>query len=87
MKIIICGAGQVGWQIARQLSSERHDVVLIDQDERLIQQANDALDVQGIVGHASHAQAPDQFPTAPVPAAEKLLARIGWDSDSTVAYP
>ena len=35
-----------------------------------------------IVGHASHAQAPGQFPTAPVPAAEKLLARIGWDKDS-----
>ncbi|WP_420704409.1 acetyl-CoA C-acyltransferase [Paracoccus marcusii] len=38
--------------------------------------------VARIVGHASHAQAPGQFPTAPVPAAEKLLARIGWDSDS-----
>lgn len=35
-----------------------------------------------IVGHASHAQAPGQFPTAPVPAAEKLLARIGWDRDN-----
>ncbi|TJZ85189.1 acetyl-CoA C-acyltransferase [Paracoccus hibiscisoli] len=35
-----------------------------------------------IVGYASHAQAPGQFPTAPVPAAEKLLARIGWDKDS-----
>ena len=35
-----------------------------------------------IVGHASHAQAPGQFPTAPVPAAEKLLARLGWDRDS-----
>ena len=35
-----------------------------------------------IVGHASHAQAPGQFPTAPVPAAEALLARIGWDRDS-----
>ena len=54
MRIIICGAGQVGWQIARQLSRERHDIVLIDRDERLIQQANDALDVQGITGHASH---------------------------------
>mgnify|MGYP001627119485 FL=1 len=38
--------------------------------------------VARIVGHASHAQAPGQFPTAPVPAAEKLLARIGWDKDS-----
>ncbi len=31
-----------------------------------------------IVGHASHAQAPGLFTTAPVPAAEKLLAKIGW---------
>jgi acetyl-CoA C-acetyltransferase len=34
-----------------------------------------------IVGHASHAQAPGWFTTAPVPAAQKLLARIGWDVD------
>lgn len=32
-----------------------------------------------VVGHASHAQAPGLFTTAPVPAAQKLLARIGWD--------
>jgi acetyl-CoA C-acetyltransferase len=31
-----------------------------------------------IVGHASHAQAPGLFTTAPVPAAQKLLDRIGW---------
>lgn len=31
-----------------------------------------------IVGHASHAQAPAWFTTAPIPAAQKLLARIGW---------
>lgn len=35
-----------------------------------------------IMGHASHAQAPGDFPTAPVPAAEKLLARIGWTRDN-----
>ncbi|MCF3594792.1 acetyl-CoA C-acyltransferase [Rhodobacteraceae bacterium LMO-12] len=32
-----------------------------------------------ILGHASHAQAPAMFPTAPVPAAQKLLERLGWD--------
>ncbi|WP_112873495.1 thiolase family protein [Paracoccus endophyticus] len=32
-----------------------------------------------IVGHAGHAQAPADFPTAPVPAAEKLLDKLGWD--------
>ncbi|MGY6410942.1 MAG: thiolase family protein [Alkalilacustris sp.] len=31
-----------------------------------------------LLGHASHAQAPADFPTAPVPATEKLLARLGW---------
>ena len=31
-----------------------------------------------ILGHASHAQAPGWFTTAPVPAAQKLLERIGW---------
>ena len=31
-----------------------------------------------ILGHASHAQAPADFPTAPVPAARKLLDRLGW---------
>jgi acetyl-CoA C-acetyltransferase len=31
-----------------------------------------------ILGHASHAQAPADFPTAPVPAARKLLSRLGW---------
>ncbi len=32
-----------------------------------------------ILGHASHAQAPGWFTTAPVPAAQKLLAKIGWE--------
>ena len=31
-----------------------------------------------ILGHASHAQAPKDFPTAPIPAARRLLDRIGW---------
>jgi acetyl-CoA C-acetyltransferase len=34
-----------------------------------------------ILGHASHAQAPGLFTTAPVPAAQKLLDRLGWTKD------
>lgn len=34
-----------------------------------------------ICGHASHAQEPGWFTTAPVPAAQKLLAKIGWSTD------
>ncbi|THD76590.1 acetyl-CoA C-acyltransferase [Thalassobius vesicularis] len=50
----------------------------------LVLASQDAAESRGmnirarILGHASHAQAPAQFPTAPVPAARKLLERLGW---------
>jgi acetyl-CoA C-acetyltransferase len=50
----------------------------------LVLASQDAAEAQGlsirahIIGHASHAQAPGLFTTAPVPAAQKLLQRIGW---------
>ncbi len=34
-----------------------------------------------ILGHASHAHAPALFPTAPVPATQKLLSKLGWTTD------
>jgi acetyl-CoA C-acetyltransferase len=51
----------------------------------LVLASAEAAEAQGlqvrarIVGHASHAQAPGLFTTAPIPAAQKLLERIGWD--------
>ena len=54
MKVIICGAGQVGWQIARHLSGERNDVTVIDNDPELIRRATNTLDVQGVTGFASY---------------------------------
>lgn len=53
MKIIVCGAGQVGFNIAKQLSEQGSDVTVIDQSSELIRKISDSLDVQGIVGHAS----------------------------------
>lgn len=54
MKVIICGAGQVGWQIARHLSGERNDVTVVDHDIELVRRATDTLDVQGVAGFASY---------------------------------
>ncbi|MDP1668296.1 Trk system potassium transporter TrkA [Phaeovulum sp.] len=54
MKVIICGAGQVGWQIARHLAGERNDVTVVDVSAELVRRATDALDVQGVVGYASY---------------------------------
>jgi len=53
----------------------------------LVLASHDAAKAQGlavrarILGHASHAQAPGWFTTAPVPAARKLLTRLGWTTD------
>lgn len=54
MKVIICGAGQVGWQIARQLSNEHNDVTVVDNNPDLVRRATETLDVQGIAGFASY---------------------------------
>ncbi len=54
MKVIICGAGQVGWQIARHLSGESNDVTVVDNNPDLVRRATDTLDVQGITGFASY---------------------------------
>jgi trk system potassium uptake protein TrkA len=54
MKIIVCGAGQVGWQIARHLSGERNDVTVVDNNPALVRRATDTLDVKGVTGFASH---------------------------------
>ena len=49
MKVIICGAGQVGWQIARHLSGERNDVTVVDSNAELVRRATDTLDVQRLI--------------------------------------
>ena len=54
MKVIICGAGQVGWQIARHLASERNDVTIVDSNQDLVSRATDTLDVRGVSGFASY---------------------------------
>ncbi|WP_170763395.1 thiolase family protein [Ruegeria lacuscaerulensis] len=53
----------------------------------LVLASAEAAEAQGltvrarVLGHASHAQAPGLFTTAPVPAAQKLLTSIGWSND------
>ena len=54
MKVIICGAGQVGWQIARHLSGEKNDVTIVDYNADLVRRATETLDVQGVAGFASY---------------------------------
>ena len=54
MNIIICGAGRVGFTIAKVLSEQGHSITVIDQSSEDIQKINDSLDVKAIVGKATY---------------------------------
>ena len=71
MKVIICGAGQVGMGIAERLSLEGNDVSIIDSSEALVQAANDMLDVRAIEGNAAH---PDILEAAGIDEADMVIA-------------
>jgi trk system potassium uptake protein TrkA len=53
MKLVICGAGVIGSNLARYLSEEGHEVNLIEQDEKSAHRASEKLDVRVLVGSAS----------------------------------
>ncbi len=54
MNIIICGAGRVGFTIAKLLSEQGHSITVVDQSSEDIQKINDALDVKAIVGKGTY---------------------------------
>ena len=54
MNIIICGAGRVGFTIAKILSEQGHSITIIDQSSEDIQKIDDSLDVKAIVGKATY---------------------------------
>jgi len=53
MNIIICGAGRVGFTIAKLLTEQNHSITIIDQSSEDIQKINELLDVKAIVGKAT----------------------------------
>lgn len=83
MKIIICGAGQVGGQIARHLAREEgtNQVTVIDRDAALIRRITDAYDVSGIAGFASH---PDVLERAGARDADMVIAATQSDEVNMV---
>ena len=53
MKIIIIGGGKVGYTLAQQLSTENHDIIVIDNDVAALNHADDTLDVMCIKGNGA----------------------------------
>ncbi len=82
MKVIICGAGQVGYGIAERLSQEDNDVSVIDTSAALINVITETLDVRGYVGHGAH---PDVLSKAGAEQADMIIAVTLYDEVNIVA--
>ena len=82
MKVVIGGAGQVGYNIARHLASEGNDVTVIDQRPDLVRKISESLDVKALVGFASH---PDMLERAGAADADMVIAVTFADEVNMVA--
>jgi len=78
LKVIIVGAGEVGFHIASHLARENKNVVVIDKDPAAIRRVSDNIDVQVVIGSGS---SPAVLKEAGIKEAEILLAVT--DSDDT----
>ncbi len=82
MKVVICGAGQVGTGIARHLAAENNDVTVIDREAALVRKIVETLDVRGVHGWASQ---PHVLEQAGARDAEMIIAVTYSDEVNMVA--
>ena len=53
MKIIIAGAGEVGSHLAKMLSKENHDIVVIDPEDERLRSVDASMDIMTVTGSAT----------------------------------
>jgi len=82
LKIIIVGAGEVGFHIASHLTLENKDVVVVDSDPVALRRVSDHLDVQTVLGSGSN---PVTLEDAGLKEAEIILAVTNSDEINLVA--
>jgi trk system potassium uptake protein TrkA len=82
VKVIVAGAGEVGFNISEKLSREKIDVVLIDQSPERLRAVADALDVQTVESPVAR---PRMLLEAGIREAELFVAVTGSDSDNILA--
>jgi trk system potassium uptake protein TrkA len=82
MRIIICGAGRVGFGIARRLAGENNDVTVVDQSKDLVRALAERLDVRGVVGNGSY---PEVLAEAGAREADMLIAVTFSDEVNMIA--
>ena len=82
MNIIICGAGEVGYNIARLLSDEDNKITVIDHNTDRIDKVSNKLDVRTLIGYASH---PNILTEAEADEADMIIAVTQSDEINMIA--
>lgn len=82
MQVIVVGTGTLALNIARRLSEERNDVVMVGEDEAALLQAQDALDVGVVLGKGS---SPSVLLEAGLSSSDIIVAATGSDEINIVA--
>ncbi|MEM7617942.1 MAG: Trk system potassium transporter TrkA [Pseudomonadota bacterium] len=82
MRVIICGAGLVGYSIASYLSRESNDITVVDHNPEMIGRINSELDANGIVGSAAN---PEILKAAGAEDADMIIAVTHKDEVNMVA--
>ncbi len=82
MRVVICGAGEVGYNVASYLSRDANDVTLVDINSQLIEHATRELDVNGVVGYFSN---PEALSKAGLADADMIIAVSPNDEANMVA--
>lgn len=82
MNVIVIGSGVVGFTIAKKLSTEGHDVVLIEKDERRVREVREALDVRIVHGSGS---SPQTLLEAGIDKTEMVIAVTDSDEVNMIA--
>ncbi len=76
MKVIICGAGDVGRHLAEVLSAQGHHVTVVDSQARALREFEDLMDVRSLRGSSAHA---DVLRDAGVTKCDLLVAATDQD--------
>ena len=82
MKIIIIGAGEVGFNIAQRLSEENHDVVVIEKDPNKISHIQNVIDVQAVLGSGTN---PSILNEAGIKESDIIVAATDSDEANLIA--
>lgn len=82
MRVIVCGAGRVGFGIARRLAREKNDVTVVDQSKELIRTISEQLDVRGVIGNCAF---PDVLAEAGAREADMIIAVTYSDEVNMIA--